>query len=156
MKTSPLPILRSGFEILLPKPSRQQSLSPPGAFTSYWGGKREAWCLGSTSIPLSKGREQERLQALSLLNPGDSWSCGFSTPKSEGWILQLHSACFPAYVSVFKGMGRRWQAPACPTHSQSNLGKQVRARRGRGAASHMAGQGKRGHTGDPESRGTKP
>lgn len=69
--------------------------------------------------------------------------------------VQLHSAYFAAYVSVFKGTGRRWQAPACPTHNQSNLEKQVRARRGQGAASHTAGQGKQDHTGDPESHVTK-
>lgn len=69
--------------------------------------------------------------------------------------VQLHSACLAAYVSVFKGMGRRRQAPACPTHNLSNLERQVRARRGQGAASHMAGQGKQEHAGDLESRGTK-
>lgn len=139
-----------------PRPEQAAVFVPPGAFSSYWGGKRATWCLGTTSVPPCKGREREHLQAVPLLNPGDSWSCGFSTPKSEGWIPQLRSACFAAYVSVFKGMGRRWQAAACPTHNQLNLGKQVRARRGQGAASHMAGQGKRGYTGDPESRGTKP
>lgn len=76
----------------LAQPSRQKSVPLQGAYASYLGGRRKAWCPGSMSVPPRKGREQEHLQALSLLNPGDSWICGFSTRKSEGWILRCAAA----------------------------------------------------------------
>lgn len=59
--------------------------------------------------------------------------CGFSPPKSAGAA---------AYVAAFKGLGRRRQVPARPAQNQPNLGKQVRAGRGQGAAPCAPGQGK--------------
>lgn len=60
-----------------------------------------------------------------------------------------------AYVAAFKGPGRRRQAPARPAQNRPNLGKQVGAGRGQGAASHAPGRGKREER-DPEPRGTQP
>lgn len=37
-------------------------------------------------------REREENRNVCRLNPGDSWICGFSTRKSEGWILRCAAA----------------------------------------------------------------
>lgn len=159
-QVSPSPALSSGSQILLPKPSTawQAELCPLRELlpvVGAGGGRHGAF----GAHPSHREREENR----NICRP-----CLCSVQVTHGFVVfpheglragscgvQLRSACFIAYVSVFKGTGRRWQAPACPTHNQLNLEKQVGARRGQGAASHMAGQGKRERTGDPQSRGTK-
>lgn len=113
-------------EVQNPAPKPCTEACPP---RSYWEGSPVVLGL---SVPPGEGTGAF---------PG--WSQvthGFVAVPHES--LRAGSAGAAAYVAAFKGSVRRWQVPARPAQNRPNLGKQVRAGRGQGAASRAPGQGK--------------
>lgn len=94
---------------------------------------------GQEQSPETLSTPRAREGSRNLLNSGDSQTCTFSTPKSEGWIPQCTAASsVPSSLRVGAPRARRRkQVPACPAQNQPKLFQQVRARWARGAAPCM-------------------